>query len=272
MEARIENKNDELDEDGSSGLQKMTLAGTQAASSTGYLPVATPPNGRMGCAETTVAVTTSPTTMNIPTITVEQVTMPHEMTEPSPTIQTVSVCTDNEFKTTPKGAHWPVFIAPVYSGIDVGVYVYSPSEGLNFPKAGTDSLKWPVIQLKGRNGTASLSTKTKRFREELTKIHRGPDSQLITVAEMRNYKLVLHEPEQEQAAKFWVDDALYSIELDSSMMEKRDEMNIVWELREETGVVPKEFAAQPYIAGYVVHVPEDMFVRFFISASGTSRW
>jgi hypothetical protein len=47
--------------------------------------------------------------------------------------------------------------------------------------------------------------------------------------------------------------------------------NALARLKEETGVVPTDFARLPHIAGYVVWIPDNMFVCFFISAKGTTR-
>jgi hypothetical protein len=205
--------------------------------------------------------------------TISQVTIPLS----SATAQTGSPCVDKETASTSEAAGRPVFIAPIYSGGDTGVYIYRPPKGLKVPQPGTGSLRWPVIQLKGSNGATSLSPKTEKFREELTKIHRGPDSQLITVAEMKKYKLLLHESKQRGYAEFWVDDALGAIEFDSAMMdplkdqEGKSVMDNVWKLRVETLVIPNQFGARPHIAGYVIYIPDNMFVCFFIYADATSR-
>lgn len=223
--------------------------------------------------KTTVSGTVSRPATPVERGTISQVTIPLSST----TAETGSPSADEEPASTSQAAGWPVFIAPIYSGSDTGVYVYRPPKGLNVPQPGTGSLRWPVIQLRGSNGAASLSKKTEKFREALTKIHRGPDSQLITLAEMKNYKLVLHESKQKVHAKFWVGEALGGIGFDSAMMDPLEDqqgqlvMDIVWRLRKETDVVPNQFGARPHVAGYVVYIPDNMFICFFICADATSR-
>jgi hypothetical protein len=164
----------------------------------------------------------------------------------------------------------PVHIAAVFGGEVKGVYTYTIPEAISFPPR-TEECKWPTIRFDGSNGGAGfekdMAKQTAAFRKALSDIQSIAGRSDIQLEGLAEYKLVIHNQHRQTAAKIWVGDALASIEEDPSMMKREegsDVMELVDKVCDETGVSAQEYSSPPWLASYVVWVPQNMFVCFIM--------